>query len=145
MASFPRVYHHYTALEEYKASMWRITTGIERRGYIEEAANLMREPERFEAAMLRAVNEWPISCEHALTAESTNRIAWLGHAGCCIEVGSPEEATRAGWHTLTAAEQDEANASAAKVLEEWEKIYGTEHRATLFTWAGLHVEKSNRH
>ena len=145
MADLPRVYHHYTKLEEYEHGMWRITHGVERKGYIQEAADLMREPERFEAAMLRAVNEWPISCEHALTAEATNRIAWLGHAGCCIEVGSPEEATRAGWHTLTLGEQDEANAVAAKVLMRWEEIYQAVGFATLFAWAGVHVKKPHRH
>lgn len=145
MPNFSRVYHHYTKLEEYTAGMWRITHGPERKGYIEKAANLMRIPEKFGSAMLRAVNEWPISCENALTAESTNRIAWLGHAGCCVGVGSPEEATRAGWHTLSLSEQDRANAIAAKALMRWEEIYEAIGFATLFAWADVHVEKPHRH
>lgn len=143
MPRFNRVYYHYELLEEYKYGMWRIERGIDRKSYIEEAAMLMRDPERFEAAMLRAVNEWPVSCEHSLTAEDTNRIAWLGHAGCCIEVGSPEEATRAGWHTLTPSEQDEANAAAARALREWENIYEAVQQFTLFAWADAQTTYRN--
>lgn len=143
MPRFNRVYYHYELLEEYKYGMWRIERGIDRKAYIEEAAMLMRDPERFEAAMMRAVNEWPVSCEHSLTAEDTNRIAWLGHAGCCIEVGSPEEATRAGWHTLDRQEQDEANAAAARALSQWESLYEASQQFTLFGWADAQATYRN--
>lgn len=143
MPRFNRVYYHYELLEEYTHGMWRIERGVDRKAYVEEAAMLMRDPERFEAAMMRAINEWPVSCEHSLTAEDTNRIAWLGHAGCCIEVGSPEEATRAGWHTLTKPEQDEANAAAARALSEWESIYEAVQQFTLFAWADAQTTNRN--
>ena len=79
----------------------------------------MSKPDKFKAAMRRAAHEWPRSCEHNLSAENVNRIAWLGHAGCCVGAGSPEEATRAGWHTLTPDQQNEANRVAGDVLDEW--------------------------
>jgi hypothetical protein len=66
--------------------------------------------------MMEALDTWPKSCDANLTAESVNRIAWLGHAGCCIATKSPEEATRVAWHTLDQSEQDEANRAAEEVL-----------------------------
>jgi hypothetical protein len=116
-----RVYHHYNKLEEYHQGMWRITHGEERKLFIKAAADLMKNAALFKICMARALEEWPNSCEHNLTAENNNRIAWLGHAGCCIGANSPEEATRAGWHTLNQAEQDEANRVAAEVLATWDE------------------------
>lgn len=111
-----RIYHHYEALEEFQNGMWKIVRGSKRKDYIAAAADLMRQPVDFKDAMLTALEQWPKSCEANLTAESVNRIAWLGHAGCCIATGSPEEATRVGWHTLAQDEQDEANRVADEVL-----------------------------
>ena len=94
----------------------------------------MRDSDTFKTAMLRAIAEWPLSAEVALTADATNRIAWLGHAGCCIATGSPEEATRAGWHTLSQSGQDEANRVAGEVLEAWEGTYAPQHGIDLFSF-----------
>lgn len=114
-----RVFYHYKDLEEFQQGMWKIVRGDRRKKNIEAAAALMRDTGRFRDAMMSALTEWPKSCEHNLTAESVNKIAWLGHAGCCIATGSPEENTRVAWHTLSLHEQDEANASARFVLDEW--------------------------
>jgi hypothetical protein len=109
-----RVYHHYEDLEEYHIGMWRIVRGKKRKEFVANAAALMQQPDEFKDAMLKALDAWPKSCDANLTAEAVNRIAWLGHAGCCIATGSPEEATRAAWHTLA---QDEANRVAGEVLD----------------------------
>ena len=119
-----RVYHHYENLEEYHAGMWRIVRGAARKEFVANAADLMKQPDAFKEAMLLALTEWPTSCEANLTAESVNRIAWLGHAGCCISCGSPEEATRVAWHTLDRSEQDEAN----RVADEALQLYLTQRR-----------------
>ena len=112
-----RVFHNYVNLEEFHAGMWAIVRGKARKNHIANAADLMKQPDAFKSAMLQAVDEWPVSCEANLTAPSVNRIAWLGHAGCCIATGSPEEATRVAWHTLAADEQDVANRMADEVLQ----------------------------
>ena len=80
--------------------MWRIVRGDKRTENARAAAALMRDSLAFAAAMRRALAEWPTSCEHNLTAEDTNRLAWLGHAGNLLGAGSPEENTRIGWHML---------------------------------------------
>lgn len=116
-----RVFHHYERLEEYQDGMWRITRGEKRKAHVAASASLMRDPAAFQSAMFAALEQWPLSCEHNLTAENVNRIAWLGHAGCCVGVSSPEDCTRLGWHTLTREEQDEANRVAAEVLKQWDE------------------------
>jgi hypothetical protein len=121
-----RVFFHYTELEEYAAGMWKRPTGFVRKQFVEAAADLMRCPDEFKLAMEQAAEQWRKSCAQNLTCYDSNRIAWLGHAGCCIATGSPEECTRVGWHTLTSDEQDEANRVAAEVLEIWDMAYEIE-------------------
>ena len=114
-----RVYHNFMRLEEYTAGMWRITRGTERKAFVKLAAELMIDTSKFHAAMVRAISEWPLSCAHNLCVEQMNRIAWLGHAGCCVGVRSPEDCTRAGWYWLTDDQMRAANAVAADALSLW--------------------------
>ena len=114
-----RKFFHFSDLEEFHDGMWRIQRGVEREIAAQASASLMREPKQFKAAMMQALEQWPNSCFHNLTMENGNRLAWLGHAGCCIEKGSPEENTRLGWHMLSKKEQDIANEMASLVLNAW--------------------------
>lgn len=114
-----RQYFPHTELEECRDGMWKIVGGKVKAANMKAAAELMRDPPAFISAMVRAFEEWPNSCLHNLTAEDTNRLAWLGHAGCFLATGSPEENTRCGWHTLSPAEQDAANAAAQTALDAW--------------------------
>lgn len=116
-----RVHHPYTALEEYHpdGGMWSIPPATDRDFYIRETSDLMSNPTAFERAMLRAVEEWPRSVENALTNAAMNQRAWIGHAGCYLATGSPEETTRLGWHELDDAEQYAANAAADRAIAAW--------------------------
>lgn len=112
-----RIFHHYENLEEYHAGMWRIVRGSARKNFIASSADLMKDPSAFKDAMVSVLALWPKLCEANLTADCINRIAWLGHAGCCVACKSPEEATRVAWHTLALDEQREANRVADEVLQ----------------------------
>ena len=114
-----QVFYHYQDLEEHRAGMWRITNPAERDRYIAAAAALMMDPRAFLAAMLHVIEEWPNSCEAAMTTPSLNRRAWFGHAGCCLATGSPEDLTRQAWHTLTQEQQDRANRAADQAIHTW--------------------------
>ena len=83
----------------------------------------MIDVDLFEAAMMRAVSEWPMSCEANLTASSINHQAWIGHAGCAIVANSPEDMTRLGWRSLSQEQQDLANAAADRCILFWRKNY----------------------
>lgn len=117
----PRIAHHWSRMEEYRPNggMWQIPKTLDRGRHIRESSDLMAEPERFADAMRLALKRWPLSCEVAFTAPGLNLRAWLGHAGCFIATGSPEETTRLGWHELDDGEQYGANAAADAVIREW--------------------------
>lgn len=115
-----RIYHHYEKWEETKAGMWRRPSGEERNILIAQCKEFMSDTSQFRAAMLRAIEEWPISCEVNFTTKAINRQAWLGHAACCIAIDCPEEPTRAAWWLLTEQQRNDADDAAAEVITIWE-------------------------
>lgn len=104
-----RVYFHFSEMEEYSCGMWRSESGGKREQYVALASNLMKHPDKFKDSLRRAIIEWPNSSLANLSDRNQNRIAWLGHAGCCVGVGSPEDVAREAWWTLSGKEQDDAN------------------------------------
>lgn len=115
--------HPWWQLEEFKpdGGMWSIPGTLMRDQHAREAADLMANPTKFADAMRRALKEWPNSVESAFATPGLNLRAWLGHAGCWLGVGSPEETTRIGWHQLDDGEQYAANAAADTVIAEHRK------------------------
>lgn len=113
-----RVWHPFDLWECVAAGMYAIDTGHApddaRRAY----ADFLRDTPRFEAALRRVLSEWPVSCEHFLSNDSINRIAWLGQAAMCIATGVPRWYC-AGFLLLTHYEQRIANATAGHALTTW--------------------------
>lgn len=116
-----RIHYPWHMLEEYQpdGGMWSIPSGLDRPRFIAATSDLMANRPAFTDAMRRALVEWPASVAQALTTPGMNQRAWLGHAGCYLATGSPEETTRLGWHDLDPDEQREANAAADQVIAEW--------------------------
>jgi hypothetical protein len=81
-------------------------------------AEFLRDTEAFRAALARVLAEWPKSCEHYLSNENMNRIAWLGQASACIARALPAQ-FRSGFNLLSEAEQHEANETALGALNLW--------------------------
>jgi len=73
---------------------------------------------RFEAALNRVITEWKYSCEHYLTNEKMNRIAWLGQSSLCIETGIPSRFC-GGFNLLNEEQQEAANMKALEYLNKW--------------------------
>ena len=116
-----RIYHTWEKWECYPAGFYETTapTRLATPKAAEHAyATFLRDTPRFEAALERVVTEWRFSCEHYLSNENMNRIAWLGQASACIAEGLPA-CFRAGFHRLTAEEQALANAVALRWLNVW--------------------------
>jgi hypothetical protein len=133
-----RVFHHYKDCEEFHpdGGMWVIVTGPSAKLHAQHASDLMADPAAFQAAMEHALAAWPKSCEMAFTGDGNNQRAWLGHAGCFLGVGSPEECTRVGWHMLDDAEQYGANAAADRVIAKWRAVHqpARVNRQEAFEW-----------
>lgn len=118
-----RVFHRWEKCEEYKTNMWRAVPPEDRDDYVAKSRQLMLDCDAFELAMRKAVDEWPFSCEAALSASTMNHQAWIGHAGCAIAHNAPEDLTRQAWRTLTKEQQDAANAAADRVIAYWRENY----------------------
>lgn len=81
-------------------------------------AELLRDIPAFDAALERVIAEWPRSCEHYLSNENMNRIAWLGQAALCIAKGIPA-CYRGGFNHMSEDEQRAANNAALRALNKW--------------------------
>lgn len=113
-----RVWHPYTAWEDYRAGMYGLTDKLNaERG---ASIDLLRNPAALQDAMLDAVLAWPVAAEHNLSDTSCNRRAWLGQAACCLAHGATQFATCSGWWDLSDDQRAQANAAADVVIARWE-------------------------
>jgi hypothetical protein len=115
-----RIYHTWDKWECYPAGFYENKPTRDMTGDECEAAyaKLLRDIPEFMFALRRVISEWKHSCEHYLTNESMNRIAWLGQASLCIARGIPS-CFRGGFNLLSESEQYAANQSALVALNEW--------------------------
>jgi len=105
-------------------------------------ADFLSDSSRFRQAAISMTKKWPLSCVNFLTNESINRIAWIGQASACFEIGL-SSAYRSGFWLLSEVQQAEANLVAALVLREWiiehnkianREVRGDVERQMLFGW-----------
>jgi len=118
---FDRVYHHYLDWEEINFNMWG--TVENRKKYLKKAIDFTGDHKKYGRFMMRVINEWPISCENALTDNSLNQKAWVGHAACALAIGCPEDITREAWGLLTDEQRLLANKEADRAIECWKINY----------------------
>jgi hypothetical protein len=102
-----RIYHPWDKWEDYKHNFYG---GI---------AALLRDLPAFESALKTIISEWKYSCEHNLTNESMNRIAYLGQASFALLYNVPHNVSMGGYNLLTPEEQKSADNMAEKYLNIW--------------------------
>lgn len=85
-------------------------------------AEFLGDDQRFRDALEKVTSEWKNSCEHYLTNNSMNRIAWLGQASMCYATGIPSKYS-AGFYLLSNEQQDKANRTALEYLNLWLEKY----------------------
>ncbi len=115
-----RIYHTWEKWECYPAGFYESTapagmSGVEAN---EAYRNLLKDIPTFERALRQVLAKWEKSCEHYLSNEKMNRIAWLGQAALCVHCGIPRS-FRGGFNLLTKPEQEAANNAALKWLNIW--------------------------
>lgn len=113
-----RIYHPWTKWED---SLHGFHGGLEypKDNTLELYASLLRDLPKFEAALTTIINEWKYSCEHNLTNEAMNRIAYLGQSACALIYNVPSSVSMGGFNLLTPGEQQAADAMAQKYLDIW--------------------------
>lgn len=126
MNKIKRIYHTWDKWECYPAGFYENSKeGMTKSECEAIYADLLSDLLKFENALERVTNEWKNSCEHYLSNESMNRIAWLGQASLCIEKGIPS-CFRTGYFLLTKDQQKNADELALKYLNKWLVLRGYE-------------------
>lgn len=121
-----RIYHTWDEWECYPAGFYESRhpdPAVSDDEAIEQYAVFLKDNEAFRAALERVITEWPHSCEHYLSNERMNRIAWLGQASACIAEGLPSR-YRSGYNRLTEDEQRAADTLALEYLNRWLTLRG---------------------
>jgi len=115
-----RIYHTWDKWECYPAGFYesKAPNGMTAQEAMKRYADFLRDDSAFEDALKRVTSEWVRSCEHYLSNENMNRIAWLGQASACAALKLPS-AFRSGYHLLTPEEQRKADELALKYLNLW--------------------------
>jgi len=119
-----RIYHTFDKWECHKAGFYASRKeGLSKADGEKMYSEFLSDIKRFENAALKVISEWKHSCEHYLTNNSMNRIAWIGQAAMCYETGVPSIYC-SGFNILTDKQQQEANEVALIVLNKWLKENG---------------------
>jgi len=115
-----RIYHHYELWEDHKNGFYNNSSGNEFKQKEKKVIELFSDPEKTREYMTRVVNEWKYSCEHNLSNNSMNKIAYLGQAACCLYYNIPNTVTMSTWSKLPEEVRNEADKIAKEVLLIWE-------------------------
>lgn len=121
-----RVYHTWEKWECFRAGFYdeRPKNMTQEEG---EAAYgvFLADLSAFGAALEGVTSQWTHSCEHNLTNDRMNRIAWLGQASVAFALGLPS-CCRGGYHRLTDEQKAAADALALDYLNRWLVAHGRE-------------------
>ncbi len=81
-------------------------------------ADFLKDDVRFASATYGVLDDWRNSCEHYLTNERMNRIAWMGQASMCWATGVSKFFC-GGYFLLTDLEQKRADWIALDAINLW--------------------------
>lgn len=115
-----RIYHTWDKWECYPAGFFEVRPPGELTD--EDCEQKYKEflidiPE-FKRVMRLIIVEWVNSCEHNLTNERMNRIAWMGQAALCYKYRIPSR-YRGGYNLLTEDQKNNADIAALDIINEW--------------------------
>lgn len=114
-----RIYHPYWLWEDYKAGFYDNLSGSEKQNKIDKVIEMFNSKELTETYMDRVITEWKYSCEHNLTNESMNKIAYIGQAACCLYDNIPSTITMEAWSLLSKEVKERSNDIAEQILNTW--------------------------
>jgi hypothetical protein len=122
-----RIFHPWDKWEDYRHNFYGGVTGdYPKDDGLATYASLLRDLDKFEAALKVITKEWTYSCEHNLTNAALNRVAYLGQASCALVFKVPHSVCMGGYNLLTDEEKAAADALAQKYLDQWLKEHYVE-------------------
>lgn len=113
-----RIYHTWEKWECFRSGFYAERTGEELQAGEESYREFLADRAAFASALQIVTEEWRYSCEHYLTNERMNRIAWLGQASVAQARGVPS-CCRGGYHRLTDEQKAVADSLALDALNRW--------------------------
>ena len=130
-----RIYKTWDQWECYPAGFYetKAPNGMSDEEAIGAYADFLRDLPRFGLALFGVLWTWPNSCDHYLSNERMNRIAWLGQAAMCYDTGIPSR-YRSGYFRLTPEERLAVDTLCLGYLNIWMVRHG-ESKLTLATAA----------
>lgn len=117
-----RIYHPWWKWECYRAGFFRRTPpdGMTRDDALMAYRDFLSSPQRFKDSIAVVFRDWQFSCEHWLSNEQINRVAWIGQAAMCAATSVPA-CFRGGFAMLSTQAMRVANNVAATALRGWLK------------------------
>ena len=114
-----RIYHPYQKWEDYKHGFYNNLSGKDKDEKIKLCIEMFRSVDKTKEYMNKVINEWKYSCEHNLTNESMNKIAYIGQAACCLFAEIPNGVTMEAWNMLDNVVQVRSDRLAQAVIDNW--------------------------
>lgn len=114
-----RIYHHYEMWEDWKCGFYDNCSGEVKAEKIKKVIEMFNSEKLTTEYMYLVIGKWIYSCEHNLTNESLNKIAYIGQAACCLYSQIPSSVTMEAWSMLTKEVQERSNQIAETVLNKW--------------------------
>lgn len=136
MQKINRIFHTWEKWECYPAGFYEEKFSLTDQQCKELYCEFLSDLKRFELGLFRVITEWKNSCQHYLTNEKMNRIAWLGQAAACIVHGVPSK-HRGGYFLLSQEQRAAADELALKWLNIW--LEGNGYEKTDMIGAGVKV------
>ncbi len=115
-----RIFHTWEKWECFKAGFYNEKPP---KGMTQEEGELayrdfLADLPKFEASLSAITSEWKSSCEHYLTNDRMNRVAWLGQASVAYAMGIPN-GCRGGYNQLSDEQKKAADEMALRYLNNW--------------------------
>lgn len=122
-----RIFHTWEKWECYPSGLYgtRPPKGMTPAECEEAYRDLLSDEDRFRKICKLIISEWKNSCEHYLTNEKMNRIAWMGQAATAYDLGIPAQ-YRTGYNLLNEQQQKRADLIALEAINEWMVINGND-------------------
>ena len=113
-----RIYNRWELWEDYKFGLY---DSISDKSLDEKVVELFSSKKLTRRYMNMAIRYFPFSCEHNLTNNGVNKIAYLGQAACCIYAGIPRKQTMNAWWLVSEKNRNMADNIAKEIIEQYLK------------------------
>lgn len=120
-----RIYHTWDKWESFHYGFFGNTApdGMTKDEAEQLYFELLSNDNEFGNVLEKVISEWPFSCEHNLTNDKLNRIAWMGQAALAYKYKIPA-CFRGGYNRLSPEQQQSADNVALTYINKWLDSHG---------------------